>query len=248
MVDLKEILKKTWRKSKDFRSKTIFGSIIICGSTTSKEYLDEQIEETHIHIPDVLRKVLIEYGGNSFIWKVLKSNNENRVIFSNSGMIATNYFDYGGFQNRITYKNNTDIGLPFYPKGCSNDELKYWKQFYILDDLYFGTLVFLKTDNTGEEHELFLFEHPNKLTKSTVNLEQYLECIEKTMGMYCWQEYVTEESYKLDGAIPDNFHENMTILFPEEDLSMFRPKWAGLWRLCCIGQRRFKHVQAKAPT
>lgn len=225
MVYFEKLVEQLWDKTEEFESQVIYDSTVICGNVSSREYMNKSIEETEIEVPGIFLDIFEKYGGYTLRWLKPHPSQSNRLLYAYNYIWATRYFDYGGFQNRITYKNNTDVGIPFYPEDASQEELNFWRQLYILGDLEFGKLVLLKPDPSpgGENHELYLFDHPKTIAKLTVNLEQYFELVEKTMGLYCWQEYVTEENYKLDGSIPDRFHENMSVLFPNENLSLFRP-------------------------
>jgi hypothetical protein len=219
MIDLRKFAREARSKVRTLRNIAIYESYINCGITSTEEFIEKKIEESNIKIPEILKTVFLQYGNHNFKWKVLDRKRVNRIIIAYNSIYSTEYFNYGGFQNRKSVKNNDDYFPVFYTNA---EDVEFWKQFYILDDLYFGKLILIKPDEYGDDHELFLFDHPNSINKLTINLEQYFELSAKTAGLYCWQEYVTEESYELNGEIPDNFHDNMNVLFPDEDLSMFR--------------------------
>ena len=212
-----------WDLLEIHESKCIYPSTCSCGGMSDYETLKKHKDETRLPIPDILSKLLVEYGNTTLKWNVENTKHKNRLITARSIIRGTEYFYYGGFQNRNSVKDNDDFFPAFYPIDSNEKELEYWLQFYILDDLYYGKLILISPDTNGNNHQLYLFDHPNQIVKLTITLEQYLELTNKTLGMYSWQEYVTEGSYILNGDIPDNFHENMSILFPNEDLSIFRP-------------------------
>ncbi|MCT4637817.1 MAG: hypothetical protein N4A72_08915 [Bacteroidales bacterium] len=217
-VGFENLVEEIWDKIDVIDSRLIFGSILTCGGTTTEKYLNVD----NIFVPDVLRELNLEFGSYSMNWRVQNPDIKNRVFFACSNNYGTTHLDYGGFQNRICFEDNRDIGKPFYNKVCTNENAQFWKQLYILDDLKFGKLILIKPNNNDNEHDLYLFDYPDTVVKLKVNLDDYLLLLKKTLGLYNWQEYLTETSYSLDGAIPDSFHKAMNTLFPDEDLSMFR--------------------------
>ncbi|GAA3625295.1 hypothetical protein [Flavivirga jejuensis] len=222
MVDFSTALRKIWKKKKVFKPSIIKDSVLSCGGTIDNASIEKRLKETNLTLPDVLKRLLEQYGKQALEWMIPNPSHQNRLLHSYGSIWGTWHFEYGGFQNIIGFKDNVRIGIPFFSKVDDVDKRKFLEQLYILKDLKFGKLVLIKIGDDDDTHELYLFDHPQTLVKLTINLEQYLSLTEKTMGLYCWEEYVTEDSYKLDGSIPDSFHQNMAILFPDEDLSAFR--------------------------
>ncbi|WP_196887675.1 hypothetical protein [Aureivirga sp. CE67] len=83
-----------------------------------------------------------------------------------------------------------------------------------------GTTVFVKF--TAETHELYLYLEDGTLHKLQVKIEEYLDLLVKTKGLFRWQLYLTEDyPLQLKNTLYDGFFENMEELFPEVDLSAF---------------------------
>ncbi|MES0492128.1 MAG: hypothetical protein ABUK01_19220 [Leptospirales bacterium] len=185
-----------------------------CGMTSDEEYLAEEEEGTGISPPELIKKILLEYGSHQLNFRILDKENSGRYIFGRGNIWAIYAFDWGGFDKISTYRDNKEYYVQIPLEGS-----------LLLEDLSFGKYIVVKQRENAENIEdvdLYLFEYPNQFNKLRVSLEQYFSLLPKTFGMYCWQEYLTEDSYPLNGEIPDLFHENMKKLFPEVDLSIFR--------------------------
>ncbi|MCT4613630.1 MAG: hypothetical protein N4A49_01995 [Marinifilaceae bacterium] len=220
---LKKLQIELHNKKRLIRSIKLNSSRFVACNTTDKEQLDKY--DNIYEIPNILKSFISQFGGYSAFWKIPDKQNPNRVFSANSINYGTNQYEmFGSFRNILDYsREGIEQEIPFYKYASNAEDEKFWNQFYILDHLKYGKLILIKVlENDENNAELYLFEHPVSLTKLTVNLIDYLKLFIKTGGLSNWQEYLTEESYILDGAIPDYFHEKMKLLFPEEDLGMFR--------------------------
>ena len=214
MVDFKSLRKEVKGVKKTLKSNFHQKSLPKTGAGTIESFIVEEEERIGKQIAEPLRQILLEYGDHALNFKIPKEGAKNRYIFGRGFMHGVSAFDWGGF-NMIKHAENSEDS--FFEIPLDNA--------YLLEDLHYGKYIVLQTKEDAESEEdvsLFLYEYPDRFTPLNVTLEQYFELLPKTFGMYCWQSYLTPESYPLDGAIPDYFHANMQQLFPSTDLSVFR--------------------------
>ncbi len=211
LIGIRKLITQTRRSLKEAFHQSISPK---CAMIVGEEYLLEKEEETRLEIPRVLKEILTKYGTHRLNFRIPDPQKANRYIFGHGTFYGEYSFDYGGFNKFLTYKDNREVLL-----DIPGDH------FILLEDLNFGKLIVLK-DWENKEHlkdiEVYLFEYPDKFSRLSINLDQYMTLLPQTFGMYCWQEYLTNNNYLLDGSIPDNFHANMQQLFPEVNLNIFR--------------------------
>ena len=124
------------------------------------------------------------------------------------GISVYNYKD-GKFQNDLIYTTN-----------ISSDKEIDLKSLMLLDNLNYGNFVVIKEVNN--QPKLYLLLYCNQLYPLKIKLEEYLDYLLQTRGMYLWQQYFIEDDFLKDGPIvPDEFHTNMAHLFPDVDLKQF---------------------------
>ena len=189
-------------------------SVVGIGFRSRDKFLEEEEKRTGIRTPKIIRTKLLGYGTHRLNFRILNNTKDNRYLFGRGVMHGTFMYDWGGFDRISYFENNKEYYLPIPLDNA-----------YLLEDLYYGKYIVLQTKEDAQNEEdvnLFLYEYPDTFTPLKVTLEQYFELLPQTFGMYCWQSYLTPESYQLDGAIPDHFHANMQQLFPSTDLSIFR--------------------------
>jgi hypothetical protein len=111
----------------------------------------------------------------------------------------------------------------FWSADATEDQIRAFHSLMVLDELEYGNYVVFRLPDDQDEPELFLFCYHNHLYPLDLSLDEYLDLLFQTRGMYFWQEYATlPGSVELDTGIPDRFHENMSRLFPDVDLSKLR--------------------------
>ena len=214
MVDFKEINKTVRTVSKSLKSRVHRSGKPRIGSRSMEDFIEEEEKRTGIRTPKIIRTKLLGYGTHRLNFRILDNTKDNRYLFGRGVMHGTFMYDWGDFDRISYFEHNKEYYLPIPLQNA-----------YLLEDLYYGQYILLQTKEGAQNEEdvnLFLYEYPDRFTPLNVTLEQYFELLPKTFGMYCWQSYLTPESYPLDGAIPDHFHVNMQQLFPSTDLSIFR--------------------------
>lgn len=214
MVDLNQIREQIVKTDKNLKKHFHQSITPKCSITTTEDFLIEKEEETNIKVPELMKAILLQYGSHRLNFRIPDQKKHSRYICGQGSIYGEYAFEWGGFDRIIEYKM---------------DDEKYTKlpleNSILLEDLHFGKYILLKQKEDAksiEDVDIILFDYPDSFNKLNVTFDQYFTLLPKTFGMYCWQEYLTDESYPLDGVIPDNFHENMKQLFPEVDLSVFR--------------------------
>ena len=55
-----------------------------------------------------------------------------------------------------------------------------------------------------------------------IGFREYIDALLVTLGLEGWQEFVTEQSYKIDAETKEKFYDDIRRIFPDADLSKFR--------------------------
>ena len=170
-------------------------------------------------IPQSIQKFYRTTNGLSIKWRYRDPEQPHRLITGRSNFPNLDKL----FNKKIyTWQENDLKEDVLWTSDANQKQIEYLSGFYILDDIDYGNYVLFRLPDNKPEPELYLYTYKNRAYRLNIDLAQYLNLLEKTLGMYFWQQYfVADAKYKIETGIPDNFHKNMALVMPETDLKPF---------------------------
>ncbi|MEM6343750.1 MAG: SMI1/KNR4 family protein [Bacteroidota bacterium] len=185
------------------------------------------IEATEALIGKKLPKELVDFflatNGLKIDWTIELQGKQSKIVRGKSNILNIESFSK---KEVLSWTNGNYQSTVLETKEVNNFfkvEPFVSEDFFVFDDIGFGNLVLISWENQ-EDVELFLACYNDKIYKLRIGIEDYFRLLEKTRGIYFWQQYLIEnQSLDLNNQIPDDFHSNMERLFPEEDISEFSP-------------------------
>jgi hypothetical protein len=205
----------TLRNSED-RVKETFASIIHDGE--DDEYVTELEEDIGSIINPTMREVLSSCSGYSLGWKILNHETPGRILEANSDFETLITGEFTGVR---VFEGNEVTVVEVLPAGVN---VPGFDDYFVLEDLYFGTAVLLGLAENDSANKLFLFQYPDQFFPLRVSLQEYYELLSNTIGLIGWQEYILEDISLLKPTISNYFHSEVLRIAPTIDLSKFSPQ------------------------
>ena len=170
-------------------------------------------------LPKRLEDFFLDTNGMSIDWTLYLDQNPSQPIIGKTNIPSLSSF----LKKEVeSWEGGKEISTSFWSRITKEEEISRYQQYYVLDDIGFGNYVLLVWDNDKNVEELFLYLYRDTIYPLPIDLSEYFRLLEKTRGLYLWQQYLVKDSDFLEKkGIRDQFFENMEILFPEEDLSEF---------------------------
>ncbi len=173
-------------------------------------------------IPQGILDLYNQVNGFYWDWEIKQNKESNRSIKGATTIPMINYL----FERKSVnfYKDGRGQLSFYWPDKVSEEEEREFEKYYVFDNPGFGYYILFKLESAPEDLKLFLFSHPNKIYPLGIGLKDYLTLLFKSRGMYFWQQYLfREEGFPFSLEFPDDFHQNMQKLFPQESLDDFEP-------------------------
>lgn len=216
MKDLRKLFKD--RLNEIENNKNFVDTIFQLNNKASKSQINKIEKEIGRKLPPGMLDFYSQMNGLYMSWRYRVPGEPYRIITGKSEIRSIDKV----FTNLIEVFDNGDWKDDvFWSRYSKKEEIELFNNFMVLDELDNGNYIIFKINN-DQEPDLYLYSHCNRYYPLDISFSEYVDLLFKTCGMYLWQEYVTRPAtFEKNREIPDNFHDNMKLLFPETDLSRF---------------------------
>ena len=169
-----------------------------------------------------LEMELIEKLGDGFeIYKPIKAF--NKIVLG---------FEFGWSYSEQTHKDRVVAGKAniasvysiYDPDEEYNKPSRLFEEYRLLDNPGSQAKVYLKFTTGIDEPQLIYFDaETQEYTPLQLTFEAYLHCLKICRAMYPWQHFFLENKSLCDKKRMIQFLDDMELLFPREDATVFNP-------------------------
>lgn len=171
--------------------KNVYKPLVFWNKKLSATQIKKIQDSLSFKIPQDILNIYTQINGLVIDWE---KSQEGELWRTTYGMCNIPRLDFLFRHDQITISEKGKSRLDFYwPDDSTEEEVNYYKQFYVVDYLKTGEFVLIQPHENEADSQLYLFVSPNTFNKLELNFETYVLRLIDEQARYEWQyAYLTE--------------------------------------------------------